>query len=108
MPRDGVECRSNIQGATDLAGIFDILPGYLKVPNPATDKDFKSYIERSTPKSSKPAPWDSFNYSSGPFSICPRLTPQLWVGADLGQHAKLNACSRWLRKPRQAAFGIIE
>ena len=41
---------SNIQGATDLAGIFDILPGYLKVPNPATDKDFKSYIERSTPK----------------------------------------------------------
>src|SRR6478672_9052956 len=55
---------SNIQGATDLAGIFDILPGYLKVPNPATDKDFKSYIERSTPKSSKPAPWDSFNYWS--------------------------------------------
>ena len=55
---------SNIQGATDLAGIFDILPGYLKVPNPATDKDFKSYIERSTPKTSKPAPWDSFNYWS--------------------------------------------
>ena len=28
---------SNIQGATDMAGIFDILPGYLKVPMP-TDK----------------------------------------------------------------------
>ncbi len=55
---------SNIQGATDLAGIFDILPGYLKVPDPATDKDFRSYIERSTPKTSKPAPWDSFNYWS--------------------------------------------
>ena len=25
---------SNIQGATDIAGIFDNLPGYLKVPNP--------------------------------------------------------------------------
>ena len=25
---------SNIQGATDVAGIFDNLPGYLKVPNP--------------------------------------------------------------------------
>ncbi len=25
---------SNIQGATDMAGIFDNLPGYLKVPNP--------------------------------------------------------------------------
>ena len=24
---------SNIQGATDMAGIFDILPGYLKMPN---------------------------------------------------------------------------
>jgi len=26
---------SNIQGATDMAGIFDNLPGYLKVPTPA-------------------------------------------------------------------------
>ena len=26
---------SNIQGATDMAGIFDIWPGYLKVPTPA-------------------------------------------------------------------------
>ena len=25
---------SNIQGATDMAGIFDNLPGYLKVPIP--------------------------------------------------------------------------
>ena len=25
---------SNIQGATDMAGIFDNLPGYLKVPTP--------------------------------------------------------------------------
>ena len=25
---------SNIQGATDMAGIFDILPGYLKMPAP--------------------------------------------------------------------------
>ena len=27
---------SNIQGATDMAGIFDILPGYLKVPLPTS------------------------------------------------------------------------
>ncbi len=40
---------SNIQGATDMAGIFDILPGYLKMPNPA-DTDFKAYLERTTPK----------------------------------------------------------
>ena len=54
---------SNIQGATDLAGIFDILPGYLKMPNP-TDTDFASYVKRITPTASKPSPWDSFNYWS--------------------------------------------
>ena len=54
---------SNIQGATDMAGVFDILPGYLKVPTP-TDKDFDTYINRITPKASKPDEWDSFNYWS--------------------------------------------
>jgi len=54
---------SNIQGATDLAGIYEILPGYLKVPVPA-DTDFKTYLERITPKTSKPHIWDSWNYWS--------------------------------------------
>src|SRR5690349_12321755 len=54
---------SNIQGATDMAGIFDILPGYLKVPTPA-DTDLKTYLARTTPKSSKPKEWDSYNYWS--------------------------------------------
>ena len=54
---------SNIQGATDMAGIFDILPGYLKMPNPA-DVDLAAYLKRITPTSAKPDPWDSFNYWS--------------------------------------------
>src|SRR5437764_10914357 len=54
---------SNIQGATDMAGVFDILPGYLKMPSPA-DTDLKSYLKRITPTASKPAEWDSFNYWS--------------------------------------------
>ncbi len=54
---------SNIQGATDMAGIFDILPGYLKMPNP-TDVDLATYLKRTTPLQSKPDPWDSFNYWS--------------------------------------------
>jgi len=54
---------SNIQGATDIAGVFDILPGYLKVPNPA-DKDFEGWMKRITPTSSKPKEWDSWNYWS--------------------------------------------
>src|SRR6202163_4646099 len=54
---------SNIQGATDMAGIFDILPGYLKMPNPG-DVDLATYLKRITPTSSKPDPWDSYNYWS--------------------------------------------
>jgi formate dehydrogenase major subunit len=54
---------SNIQGATDMAGLYDSLPGYLKAPVPA-DTDLASYLKRVTPGPSKPAPWDSMNYYS--------------------------------------------
>ena len=54
---------SNIQGATDMAGVFDILPGYLKVPAP-DDVDFATYLKRTTPTASKPSEWDSYNYWS--------------------------------------------
>jgi len=54
---------SNNQGATDLAGVFDILPGYLKTPSP-DDVDFATYLKRITPTASKPSEWDSFNYWS--------------------------------------------
>src|ERR1700724_2680917 len=54
---------SNSQGATDMAGIFDNLPGYLKVPNP-TDTDLATYLKRITPTVAKPDPWDSMNYWS--------------------------------------------
>src|SRR5580658_2039563 len=52
---------SNIQGATDMAGLYDSLPGYLKGPIPA-DTDLAAFLKRTTPASSKPTPWDSFNY----------------------------------------------
>jgi formate dehydrogenase major subunit len=54
---------SNIQGATDMAGVFDILPGYLKMPAP-DDVDVATYLQRTTPSSSKPHEWDSYNYWS--------------------------------------------
>jgi formate dehydrogenase major subunit len=54
---------SNIQGATDMAGIFDNLPGYLKMPSPA-DTDLATYLKRITPNPAKPDPWDSMNYWS--------------------------------------------
>jgi formate dehydrogenase major subunit len=54
---------SNIQGATDMAGLFDSLPGYLKAPTPA-DTDLAAFLKRTTPTSSKPSPWGSWNYYS--------------------------------------------
>jgi formate dehydrogenase major subunit len=54
---------SNIQGATDMAGLFDSLPGYLKAPVPA-DTDLATYLKRVTPTASMPAPWASMNYYS--------------------------------------------
>jgi formate dehydrogenase major subunit len=54
---------SNIQGATDIAGIFDNLPGYLKVPTPA-DTDFAAWMKRITPTASNPKEWESWNYWS--------------------------------------------
>jgi formate dehydrogenase major subunit len=63
---------SNIQGATDMGGVFDIWPGYLKVPNPA-DSDLAAYLKRATPTTSKPAHWDSYNY----WSNTPKFTVSL-------------------------------
>jgi formate dehydrogenase major subunit len=74
---------SNIQGATDMAGIFDILPGYLKVPNPNLDPDFATYIKRTTPKSAKPSEWDSYNY----WSNTPKFAVSL-LKAMYGEAAK--------------------
>src|SRR6185503_16370481 len=54
---------ANIQGATDMAGVFDILPGYLKMPPPG-DATLETYLKRTTPPSASPQAWSSFNYWS--------------------------------------------
>ncbi|HLN98895.1 MAG TPA: formate dehydrogenase-N subunit alpha [Pyrinomonadaceae bacterium] len=54
---------SNIQGATDMGGVFDIFPGYLKIPQP-NETDLATFLKRTTPTSSKPNEWDSYNYWS--------------------------------------------
>ena len=62
VPQYGFQL-DRVQGATDMAGVFDILPGYLKMANPA-DTDLAAYLARVTPKPAKPGPWDSMNYWS--------------------------------------------
>lgn len=53
----------NIQGATDMGGVFDIYPGYLKIAAPS-DVDLATFLKRTTPTPSKPDVWDSYNYWS--------------------------------------------
>jgi formate dehydrogenase major subunit len=76
---------SNIQGATDVAGIFDNLPGYLKVPTPA-DKDFSAWMARITPTASKPSGWDSFNYWSNTPKFAVSLLKSLYGPAASKQN----------------------
>jgi formate dehydrogenase major subunit len=54
---------SNIQGATDTAGVFDILPGYLKTP-PSDAQTLKDYLGASTPTILGNQAWASMNYWS--------------------------------------------
>src|SRR4051794_36242691 len=72
---------SNIQGATDMAGVFDNLPGYLRMPTVA-DSDFKSWMERITPNSAKPDAWASMNYWSNTPKFAVSLQKALY-----GEHA---------------------
>ena len=44
---------SNVQGSTDMALLFHILPGYLKSPN-QTDHNLEQYLKRCTPVSNDP------------------------------------------------------
>jgi formate dehydrogenase major subunit len=71
---------SNIQGATDMAGLFDSLPGYLKVPTPG-DASFDAWMKRVTPTASKPAPWDSWNYYSNTSKFTVSLMKSLYGDA---------------------------
>ena len=52
---------SNIQGATDIAGTFEILPGYLATPRGELT-DLKSYLEKVTPTTLNKQAWSTMNY----------------------------------------------
>jgi len=54
---------SNIQGATDIAGVFDNLPGYLATPE-GQYADLKTYLKAVTPTTLNQQAWPSMNYWS--------------------------------------------
>ena len=88
---------SNIQGATDMAGLFDSLSGYLKAPIPA-DTDLAAFLKRTTPTASKPSPWDSMNY----YSNTPKFMVSLLKGLYGDAATKENGFAfDYLPKPGQ-------
>jgi formate dehydrogenase major subunit len=58
---DAMRGHSNIQGATDIAGTFEILPGYLATPRGELT-DLKTYLEKVTPTTLNREPWPTMNY----------------------------------------------
>jgi formate dehydrogenase major subunit len=52
---------SNIQGATDTAGTFEILPGYLRTPE-GSMTTLSGYLEKNTPTTLNKQAWATMNY----------------------------------------------
>src|SRR6266480_2758755 len=52
---------SNIQGATDTAGTFEILPGYLKTPS-GPQQSLQQYYDSAIPTTLNKQAWTSMNY----------------------------------------------
>lgn len=71
---------SNIQGATDMGGNTEILPGYLKTPV-AAQQTLKQYVEATTPATLNHKPWASMNYWQNTSKFMVSLLKSAWGGA---------------------------
>src|SRR5580765_7805204 len=68
---------SNIQGATDIAGNTEILPGYLKTPV-GSQTTLQEYLETNTPKTLNNQAWASMNYWSNYDKFMVSLLKAAW------------------------------
>src|SRR5881296_1400341 len=67
---------ANIQGNTDHAISWEILPGYLKIPAPG-QKTIAGYVAASAPKKSDKNSWNFFGTNYGKFMVS---TLKAWFG----------------------------
>jgi len=70
---------SNVQGSTDHAALFHILPGYLKTPT-ASQQTYEQYVKESTPVSNDPM---SANWWGNYPKYSASLLKAFWRDADL-------------------------
>jgi formate dehydrogenase major subunit len=59
---------ANIQGNTDHAISWEILPGYLRIPAPG-QKNLDQYVQANAPKRSDPNSWDFFGINYRNFMV---------------------------------------
>jgi formate dehydrogenase major subunit len=55
LPGGGINAlrgENNVQGATDMALLFHLVPGYMAIPNEAAHPKLADYLEKETPKAS--------------------------------------------------------
>jgi formate dehydrogenase major subunit len=71
---------SNIQGATDTAGTFEILPGYLKTPA-GSRQTLAQYYEDAVPTTLNKEAWASMNYWSNYPKFMVSLLKATWGAA---------------------------
>jgi formate dehydrogenase major subunit len=79
MPGGGMNAErghANIQGNTDHAISWDILPGYLKVPAPG-QKNLDDYVAQSAAKKTHPNSWNFFGINYRKFMVS---TLKGWFG----------------------------
>src|SRR5712692_3594901 len=67
---------ANIQGNTDHAISWEILPGYLRIPAPG-QKNLDDYVAQSAPKKSDPNSWNFFGTNYRKFMVS---TLKAWYG----------------------------
>ena len=71
MPGGGMNAErghANIQGNTDNAISWEILPGYMKIPAPG-QKTLDQYVDQSAPKASDPNAWNFFGLNYKKFTV---------------------------------------
>lgn len=68
---------SNIQGATDMAGTFEIIPGYLKTPT-GPQQTLAQYNEATTPTTLNKVAWPSMNYWQNTPKFMVSLLKAMW------------------------------
>jgi formate dehydrogenase major subunit len=71
---------SNIQGATDTAGTFEILPGYLKTPT-GPMQSLTQYYETAVPTTLNKEAWASMNYWTNYPKFMVSLLKSMWGSA---------------------------